>query len=147
RADRRDHQSRVRPAHVSAVDVRQDGDGDLHPDRRRRDALQLFRLPLTSGGLLRVRVADHHAHFRLSLHLARRSNHGVARRSLPLNVKMKTMTRATVCAGAGALVAILGLSTLDLSARQPSPTAPAKQAVVETTAGTFVLDITPDSAP
>ena len=45
-ADGGDRQPRDRPAHVPAVDLRQDRDRHLHRDRRRRDVLQLPRLSL-----------------------------------------------------------------------------------------------------
>ena len=62
-------------ADVPSVDVRQGGDRHLHSHGRRRAVVQLPGVSLGLRGPVRLRVADHHADFRISLHLACGADH------------------------------------------------------------------------
>src|SRR6185437_8494842 len=113
---------RGRPAHVPADDLRQGGHGGLHHHNIFRDALQLSRLPLVDRRHRHLYLARDHAGVGCSLHLAC-VTHSVGARMIAI------------------LLAWL-LGTLQAAA----PAAP-KQAVVETTAGTFVVDLDANAAP
>src|SRR5581483_11230697 len=130
RAHRRDRQPGERSADVPPVGARQNRHRDLHPDGRRRDVVQFSRLPFDGVRSVCLRIARDHARVRTALHLARAPDHRRAAAG--------GMTRAAI---AVALLAVGAGSVVGLQAQVP------KQAVVETTAGTFVIDLTPESAP
>src|SRR5207253_1164360 len=109
------------------VDFRQDRDGDLHPHRGRRDAVQLSRLPFGRRRSLHLRLARHHARVGASLRLARDPD----RRGIRVVVKR---------------VLIVFVAAFAMTLRGLAQTPP-KQAVVETSLGTFVIDLTPEGAP
>ena len=143
RADGRDRQPRDRPAHVPAVDLRQDRDRHLHRDGGGRDVLQLPRLPF---GDRRRRASTRRSRSRclgLPLHLARGADHRRASRMQPRR-REDAHDVATRCYRAQSFAVIVRWRRLSLAprcARRPPP----KQAVVETSAGTFIIDLTPES--
>src|SRR5206468_12228240 len=161
RADRRDRESRHRPAHVPAVDLRKDRDGHLHRDRRCGDAVQLSGVSLRDRGRGHLRVARDHADLELSLHLARQAHHRRAgdkrmktRRAPPRRARFRV---GHLFRGAKHHMKNIYLIAVVLAQLKLGPTymfalavpaqAPPKQAVVETSAGTFIIDVTPESAP
>src|SRR5262249_16549361 len=147
RADGGDRQPRDRTADVQAIDVRQGRDGNLHLDGRRGDDLQLPAPTIGRGRSVRLRIADHHAHLGVPLHLARAPHHRRAHHE-----RMKPITIAAAVLLVTVLVRLKPDTTVDtatyvasgfsrtLYAQTP------KQAVVETSAGAFVVDLTPEAA-
>src|SRR6185295_3043780 len=109
--------------HLPAVHLRQDRHRHLHPDRDRRDVVQLSRLSFAALRCVHLRVIGDHAGVGVPLRVARDAH----RRGV--GVVMKRFIACCI-----------------LAALQPVAPVP-KQAVVETSVGTFVLDLTPETAP
>src|SRR5262249_35868124 len=111
-----------RPAHLQALDLRQDRDGHLHPHRGGGDVVQLSRLSFAALRSVHLRVAGHHAGVGVSLRLACDAH----------------------CRGIGMMKRFL--VCVALAAMHPSARV-AKQAAVDTSAGPFVIDLAPETAP
>src|SRR5262249_54539802 len=122
RRHRGDREPGDRTPDVPALGVRQGRDRCVHHHGSTGDAVQLPRLPCTDRRRGHLYVARAHAALGFSLHLARRQGAG----------------------GAGTNMMAFLLAWL-LGILQAPP--PPKQAVVETSAGTFIIDLAPDQAP
>src|SRR5262249_6311290 len=100
------------------------------------DAVQLSRLPFCDRRSRRLAVARDHARLGVPLHLARAADHRYAR----IMIIMKRIIAAFAFVWITVWLAS-GVSRTAIAQSVP------KQAVVDTSAGTFVIDLTPETAP
>ena len=143
RADGGDRQPRDRPADVPAVDLRQDRDRHLHRDRGRGDALQLpaatIRCSSTCSSTRRWRSRWSRASTTSG------TRRGSSRRD-QCSARSDVVEARIACSSSSAARVLRGCVWRRFVPAVVAQTPP-KQAVVETSAGTFVIDLTPDAAP